>query len=301
MKADCWRIDAFNCGIREDLMDLSLSKLWEILKDREVWHAALHKVAKNWTQLSNWTVTKTLNFELVNMNLMLRVFLSVCLSSENFLSRKLHENPPNQWRLRVKSHSNQWTLDICEEYHGKLGEVGRGRQAQWARQTKRRWPLSREGTSHLKIGQRVFPREESAGAKALGCCRTELPWGIRRHWWPMWAGASSFTKEWNKTILGLNYITCPQHMLCYSAHTLCTWNTGPTCYYTLDLLEAFTSCLLHLLLEVHAWFWGMYWFLWSSWVVLGKHRLLGENKMNTLHLFRNGERSYWGGQVNTAW
>ena len=36
-----------------DLMDMSLSNLREILKDREAWHAAVHGVAKNRTQLSN--------------------------------------------------------------------------------------------------------------------------------------------------------------------------------------------------------------------------------------------------------
>ena len=35
-----------------DAMDMSLSKLWEILKDREVWHAAVHGIAKSHTQLS---------------------------------------------------------------------------------------------------------------------------------------------------------------------------------------------------------------------------------------------------------
>ena len=40
-----------------DLMDMSLSKLQEIVKDREVWHAAVHGVSKNWTQLSDWTTT----------------------------------------------------------------------------------------------------------------------------------------------------------------------------------------------------------------------------------------------------
>ena len=40
-----------------DSMDMSLSELWELVMDREAWRAAIHRIAKSWTQLRDFTFT----------------------------------------------------------------------------------------------------------------------------------------------------------------------------------------------------------------------------------------------------
>ena len=42
--------------------DMSLSKLWELVMDREAWCAAVHGVAKSWTRLSDWTELTSLHY-----------------------------------------------------------------------------------------------------------------------------------------------------------------------------------------------------------------------------------------------
>ena len=58
-----------------DSMDVSVSEVWELVMDRDSWHAAIHGVAKSRTQLNNWTELTELKFSSVSFAFGLKHFL----------------------------------------------------------------------------------------------------------------------------------------------------------------------------------------------------------------------------------
>ena len=62
-----------------DSMDMSLRKLWEIVKDREGWSAAVHGVTKSKTQFRDWVTTSALVWETEPIGVCMRACMRVCM------------------------------------------------------------------------------------------------------------------------------------------------------------------------------------------------------------------------------
>ena len=89
-------------------MDMSLSKLRELVMDRETWCAAVHGVANSWTRLSDWTeLTELLNWTEVGG----RDWFIIL-----YLRRKINKKVGHGGKKQVKPYTKYGSQ--CDEFHG---------------------------------------------------------------------------------------------------------------------------------------------------------------------------------------
>ena len=93
-----------------DSTDVSFNKLWEMVKDREAWHASVHGVTKSWIQRSDWTELNCSPCWIISWNTIQHV--NICWMNEwdcfNFTIRK--EDGNLHFWIFFHIHFIKWAL-----------------------------------------------------------------------------------------------------------------------------------------------------------------------------------------------
>ena len=100
-----------------DWMVMSLSKLWDLVMDREAWSAEGHGVAKSWTWLSHWENLYTLVTHMVKCLPAMQETWVWCLGQEDPLEKK----------METHSSTLAWKIPWMEEPSGLVHGVAKSR------------------------------------------------------------------------------------------------------------------------------------------------------------------------------
>ena len=108
-------------------MIMSLSKLRELVMDREAWHAAIHGFTKNWTWLSNWTELKPLQYSCLENPMDRGAWWAIVQRVWHDWMTKTFIFNDFQWKIhhiniwnRTQSPNSSWTLSYVDSPKCKM-------------------------------------------------------------------------------------------------------------------------------------------------------------------------------------
>ena len=106
-------------------MDMNLGRLWEMVRDREVWRAIVHRVLNNGTWFGDWTATKEINPEYSLEGLMLKLKLQYfgnLMWRANSLEKTLMLGK-TEGRRRSRLQTRRWLDDITNSMDRSLSKL----------------------------------------------------------------------------------------------------------------------------------------------------------------------------------